>query len=245
MSTKIFTVLYSFLFLVSNLNAQYCVPFITLDSDGYTNLREKPNSKSKIVDKVYKYEVFCFIGIECDDNLANYDDSNWIPVSTDQKGGYIYRKNILRLDKLHSLKVKQKINNNSVTQGILINANDTLSVVMHMKPFDKDKHELKITNDYDGEHVWYIDGKDFYGTGHRMPVREIKTIEILCKGIKTVLPNEKTKKFYNPHTMCVRIGQSGELYLNICGGGDENQYSVWVSIVDGNIVYECFEDYCW
>jgi hypothetical protein len=114
-----------------------------------------------------------------------------------------------------------------------------------MKPFDKDKHELKITNDHDGEHVWHIDGKDFYGTGYRMPVREIQMIEILCNGIKTVLPDEKIKKLYNPHTMNVHIGQNGELYLNIYGGGDDGQYSVWFSIVDGNVMYECFEDYCW
>jgi hypothetical protein len=52
------------------------------------------------------------------------------------------------------------------------------------------------------------------------------------------------ENLYDPHTMQVHIGQNGELYLNISGGKDEGQYSVWYSIVDGNIVYECFEDFC-
>jgi hypothetical protein len=53
-----------------------------------------------------------------------------------------------------------------------------------------------------------------------------------------VLPDEKIKNLYNPYTMHVHIGLSGELYLNICGGGNGGEYTVWFSIVDGNIVYE-------
>jgi hypothetical protein len=244
MSKKILLLLSS-LFLISYLSAQHCIPFITIDPDGYTNIREKPNNKSKIVDKVYKHQVFVFI-VECDDDYANYSTSNWLPVTTNYKGGgYIYRKNILQIDKLPSLAIRRKLYNNTITHDTLINSNDTLSAIMYIAPFDKDKHELKITNDHDGEHVWLIDGKDFYGTGYRMPVREIQAIEILCKGTKVVLPDEKIKRLYNPHTMHVHIGQNGVLYLNIGGGGDDGQYAVWFSIVDGNIVYECFEDYCW
>lgn len=239
------TILLIFLFLNSNLCGQYCVPFITMDPDKYTNLREDPDSKSKIVGKVFQYEIFCFIGIECDDDLSNYYGRNWIPVSTDKKSGYIYKKNLLQLDKLPSLKERQTIKHNYDTHGKLVNSNDTLTVIMSIEPFDKNKHNLEITNDHDGEHVWRIDGKDFLGTGYRMPVRKIKMVEIICKDKKTILPDEKIENLYDPHTMQVHIGQTGELYLNISGGGDEGWYSVWFSIVDGNILYECFEDHCW
>jgi hypothetical protein len=238
-------ILSSFVFFINSLNAQQCVPFITLDPDGYTNIRKEPNSKSQIVTKVYQYQVFVFT-VECDDDLSNYDESNWIPVSTNKQSGYIYKKNLLRLDKLPSLKEKQTIKCNSIIRGKLISSNDTLTVIIYMEPFDKNIHELEITNDSDGEHIWRIDGNFFYGSsGNRMPVREIKMVEILCGGRKTVLPKEKMENLYDPHTMRVHIGQTGELYLNIGGGGDEGQYSIWFSIVNENIVYECFEDFCW
>jgi hypothetical protein len=242
---KKFLILSSFVFFINNLSAQHCVPFITLDPDGYTNIRKEPNSKSEIVGKVCQYQVFVFT-VECDDDLSNYDTSNWIPVSTNKQSGYIYRKNLLQLNKLPTLKKRQTIKCNSNIRGKLINSNDTLTVTIYMEPFDRNKHELEITNDSDGEHVWSIDGNFFYGSsGNRMPVREIKMIEILCNERKTTLSNERMENLYDPHTMQVHIGQTGELYLNISGGGDEGRYSVWFSIVDGNIVYECFEDFCW
>jgi hypothetical protein len=238
-------ILLSLVFFINSLSAQHCVPFITLDPDGYTNIREEPNSKSKIVTKVYQYQVFVFT-VECDDDLSNYDESNWIPISTNKQSGYIYRKNLLQLDKLPFLEKKQTIKSNSDIYGKLVNSNDTLSVTIYMEPFDKNMHDLEITNDSDGEHVWSIDGKIFYGSsGNRMPVREIKKVEILCKDKKMKLSKEKMENLYDPHTMQVRIGRNGELYLNISGGGDEGQYSIWFSIVDGNIVYECFENFCW
>jgi hypothetical protein len=204
---------------------QHSLPFIINDSDGWTNIRQEMNSQSQIVGKVYDYEVFFFTG----SNLSGY--SNWIPVIAGQKRGYMHRKLILQLDKLPSLRENQTINSN---HDVLSNANDTLSVSLYMSPFDQTKHTITHT---EGEYV-RIDGYDF----SKMPSHEIKAIEIISKGIRTVLPNDELKDLYNPHTMRVYIGPKGELYLNICGGimDDSGQgiYSVWLSIVNKSIMYK-------
>jgi hypothetical protein len=241
---KQFILSVTLILFAKTLDAQFWVPFITIDPDGYTNIREQPNAKSKIVGKVYKYQIFYFIGEECDDDLSNYSSDSWLFINTDQVSGYIYKKKIFTLWNLPALKRKKSIQQDD-NEGSIIVANDTLTVCMQIQPFDKNIHKLKIKNDEDGEHVWSIDEEDFYGTDYRMPFREIKSIEVSYNGRIKTLQQSKLKKFYNPSSMRVYLGHYGELYIAIGGGADAGSYGVWMSIVDGDILYECYQDNCW
>ena len=251
MKVKIIILCVILMFFIKNLNAQFFVPFITIDTDGWTNIREKPNALSKIVGKVHRYQIFYFI-VECDDDYGNYSSNNWLLIHTGQVSGYIYKKKICNIEELPSLKTIKTIRHIGKGGGIIyddegtiICANDTLTVTMQVQPFDKTKHKLRVENTHDGEHVWSIDDQRFYGTENRMPDREIKSLEILHNEKKTLINLCSINNLYDPHTMKVFLGQHGELYLFISGGGDAGWYGVWLSVVDGDILDKCFEDNCW
>ncbi|MDR3002201.1 MAG: hypothetical protein LBU89_13180 [Fibromonadaceae bacterium] len=67
--------------------------FIINDKDGWTNIREKPDGKAKVLGKVHKHQVFFSTG--CDDNLIYTD--NWEPVTAADISGYIFKKNIIQI----------------------------------------------------------------------------------------------------------------------------------------------------
>jgi hypothetical protein len=227
------------------LNAQFNLPFIINDEDGYTNLREQPNGKSKIVGKVNKFQVFLAFGEPCEDNPGYDPKNNWVYVKTDDIKGYIYSKNIMMLFKLPELKekklTKRGFNNKQATlTDSLIRANDSLVVTMILQPINKQLHQFVIE---EGERAW-IDGRNDYH-GDRVPAIEIRSIEISCKGKKSILQSDKLKDLFDPNDLGVYIGMNGELYIFIGGSGDESQYGIWFSVVNREVKYTCFTNYCW
>lgn len=59
------------------------------DKDGFVNVREAPEQESKIVRKIGKNEIFYYTPI---------GDSDWWPISTDERGayiGYIHKSEVL------------------------------------------------------------------------------------------------------------------------------------------------------
>jgi hypothetical protein len=75
------------------LNAQNDV-YIINDKDGYTNIRKEPNTKSQIVGKVCKYQVFFSIHDFCGSEL--FATENWEPVSSEgNPDGFIYLKKMI------------------------------------------------------------------------------------------------------------------------------------------------------
>jgi hypothetical protein len=72
------------------------------DTDGYTNLREKPDSKSKIVGRLKTNELFFYSPI---------GDSDWYPVKKEETSkilGYIHKTRITKYSNLPKL-VKRKV----------------------------------------------------------------------------------------------------------------------------------------
>ena len=200
------------------LNAQY----ISTDKGGYTNVRKEPNSKSEIVEKVVKYQVFYSAeDIPCYDlHDPNIRVGNWLQVSTDMLNGtgYIYIKNIYPVDKLPVLCGEKEFEGNSFRCS-----NDSI--------------ELLITKqDYNPHNK--LDGKRMYGTDGWIPYKEIKEIIVTYKGKKMYVPENKFKNYYDVGGyISVWIGFDGELYLSFGGGDGSGGYGVMLTILNGDIVH--------
>lgn len=212
-----------FLVLVVLLAANVSAQYITLDKDGYTNVRQKPNAKSAIVEKVKKHQVFYKAeDIPCADQV--YDSlnvGNWLAITTNMEdmAGYIYKRDLFAIDKLPSLKEDTWI------EGKLLRvSNDSLGIDISItfQPYSE-KNKLQ--------------GKRMYGTDGWEPHNEIKEIRISNKGNVSSLPINKFKNYYDVRWISAWLGFDGEIYILLSGGDGSGGFSVMLSVLDGDILY--------
>ena len=225
---------------VTLTNAQYPYLYIINDPDGYLNIREQPTVNSRVIDRIERYEIFFdaryFAGN--DELYYNNYPSNWIPVCKEYNApiGYVYKPNAIGLDEFRML----ERNSNPYSRGWdstkpIVCGNDTLQVVLTLKLFDKNAHEIT----YNAKNwIGTVDGKIAYALflfedGNAW---EAESLTIFQKGKKISLPIDNFKNYYNP-LMLVYVGLNDDLYICIsCGDGGES-YSICLSVVDGVIRY--------
>lgn len=230
------------------------IPFVIVDKDGYTNIREQPNANSKIIGKIHKYQLFFSIdGNFCESGM--YATDHWEAIESDgNPNGYIYKKNILQINNLPSLKSKGKDDFSLSSNGIttIIRANDSIQITIGLQSYDRKNHQGWIyggTSDAYEKHIVKQqvgnEVKEVEIFDNNQVETEIKIIEIIYNGQKTTLPIDKIQNYCDPLNITAYIGFDGELYLGISGGGDAAGYGVWFSIVNGEIVFETMVNNCW
>ena len=211
------TIIFMFVFPLG-LKAQY----ITLDKDGYTNVRKKPNAQSAIVDVVKKYQVFYDAeDIPCYDieNKSN-NSPNWLLISTnmEHETGFIYKKNLYPVTSLPVLCKEEWIGDKTTFTCL----NDSVRVTIRLQPYN----ELNK-----------LPEKRIYGIENQAPKKEIEEIIITYKGNVIFLHENQFKNYYEPGYISIWLGFDGELYMYIGGGDGAGGYSVMLSIVNGDIVH--------
>lgn len=223
-----------FISLSTGVKAQY----ITLDKDGYTNIRKEPGARSDIVGRVQKYQVFYFAGdIPCSDETVTDDFENWLPVTIDMENttGYIYKKILFSVNDLPALE-EETINNTFVC------SNDSVRIMLTLRPFDKSSHTVQEKTVGNSTYTVSVDGGRAYGTDGWIPYKEIAEITVSYDGKTIHLPKQKFRKFYDINSVSARIGFDGELYIFAEGGDGSGGYSVCWSVVDDDIVYEIISE---
>jgi hypothetical protein len=223
---------------IFKVNAQYGygTSFIIADKDGYTNVREEPNAKSKIVGQFNKYEVFSSIE-GCEDIDVSPSSIHWLQVegyNSNGKyvGGYIFKKNIYPLDKLPGLDRDKDDNDHSIAYR-----NDSIQVVIDITSCDSIATLIKESKEISYEGISYDDTS---------PQRMLNKIIINYNDVQTIINKEQLKSYY-----CelagggVWVGFDGELYIALTGSGDEAFYYAWLTIVAGKLANEYVITSCW
>lgn len=204
--------------------------FIINDKDGYTNIRESPDGKAKIIGKAYKHQLLFRDddGYEYDeDGVIEYEwQKNWIPVYNNSVRGYIYKKNTLGISKLSSL-------DRGFSDTIIRAYNDSVEVIMKIVAFDPIIDKKRLTD------------KKILGESTHNVISDPNTIlgeiEINYKWGKTIITKHKLQNYYLAvWWMEVSIGQDGELYIHFAGGQGRNNisYDAWIVIFNAKIVQE-------
>ena len=241
-------------FTLINVQSEDYYSYIINDPDGYLNIREKPTASSQIVDRIEQYEIFFDVRYFCggDDEMPNnYYLSNWIPVCKEWGPliGYVYKPNAIPIDSLPMLSWKE--NGRQIVNGNqIVCDNDTLQIVLTLKPFDISTHKITLyDNGGDPPYIIEVDGQQYpYGLIYRNPNDakdnwEIASLTIFQNGQKKSLSIDNIKKYFNPN-MLVYIGLNGDLYIHIwCGDGGE-AYSICLSVVNGVICYAKSDERC-
>ena len=220
--------------------------YIITDNDGYTNIREKPSTNSKILDKVVKYEVFFeydyFCGREADGDIdLNTIPPNWAPISKDSETpiGYVFKGNVMHFRDMNYLSKYRDVGE----PDTIMCSNGALTVSLILKPFDYEKHISKNGIFISGE---YPKGLRVYEYTKEALVdeREIEALIINTPDKKYSLPVDAIKDYFNPHSMTVFVGPENELYISILCGNDGESFSLMLSVVNGKIIYVKDTSHC-
>jgi hypothetical protein len=125
---------------------------------------------------------------------------------------------------------------------IQVARNDTLQVVLTLKLFDINAHEIALPYDDAGNLILRVNGQRTYGMfastldDIKNNHLEIASLTINRNGQEISLPIDDIKNYFNPY-LGVRIGLKGELYIVIHGGDAGEKYAVSLTIVNGVIRY--------
>jgi len=212
------------------------VPYITIDPDGWTNIRKEPDARSEILGRAYKNQIFFSIHDHCGNDMFSTD--SWEPVAAyGSRAGYIFKRNIFPVESLPAIRMRGDYylfadNNQTVIAG----SNDSITIRMTLQPFNRENHMERFNA-----------GGRILGGGsdavtdnlkYNLFKNEIVRIDIVYGEKRFTLPKERIIQYCDVGVLRLYIGNDGALYLQLAGGGDGGNYSVWFSIVNGEILDE-------
>ncbi len=163
---------------------------IVQDSDGYTNVREKPDLKSKVIAKVdHGQIVWIYAGA-----VKKWPNVIFMDREGKERAGFIHASRVKPLTDFESItgKVSEEDQAEVFEKG-------ELNVRIEIEPFDLEGRELTYKEvSEDERYLIEIDGSEYWGTDGGMPREQYKKI-VIQQGEKTiVLPGEALKNLFNP-----------------------------------------------
>ena len=170
-----------FLLLTTNTFAQGPIGdyAVVKDKDGYVNIRDKENVKSKIVGTLLNNTlVYGFFDKE-------YNPTNWIEVDK----GYVHQSRLKKISDFRA--IEGKVQGNSI-----IFDDKDVKVTITKQKFDKTKH--KITKKGQGSYEQLIiDGKEIiYGWDGSLAQDHYKSITVTMKGKNVPIPKSAYDDLY-------------------------------------------------
>jgi Bacterial SH3 domain len=181
------------------------------DKDGFTNVREEPNVKSKIVGKIKEGELFfCF---------SNEKHKDWFAVdvkNNNNLSGYVHKSRIKFVEELPKLKKRK-----SIKDTIYIK-NDSISLKMVIGDFKSAKHKLTKDNNF----ITKIDGKRPMGVDGGLPKTELQSIQLTMGDEVIDVPKSELNDLYQISFVSpdVYLGQNGDIYFTMANGDGAGSY---------------------
>jgi len=197
------------------------------DKDGYVNIREDKDSKSKIVGRLFTDDIFMVASDSDEDewwgvfysakfnDLENYKKDYYLKNGmTDGKEiyfqGYMHKSRFILIDKLKSVSTR----NITRTKKMVSITNDTIKLVFKTNLFDKAKHIIKT--DKNG-FVISIDNKIPKGVDSSIPKTEIVEISLFVNEKKIEFPDKYYKDLFEPNLEHINLykDSNGNLILSM------------------------------
>jgi len=185
------------------------------DKDGYVNVRENADGKSKIIGKKYEDDIFYSIKSK---------DNDWYEVYIENGAtGYIHSSRIMPLSNL------QKLNTKSVhwKDEVLTFQNDTLFFEIRLAKFVPSKHLIKNKNEYPES----IDNHEMHGTFGNLPKVEFVSIKLVVRSKDIPLPKEQFNDCYEIDLSRMRLysDKKGRLFIASSNSDGAGGYdAIWV-----------------
>lgn len=176
------------------------------DPDGYTNVRQGPGTKHKIIAKIQGNEIFF---IEESDNewfLIYLIENNYLE-------GYIHSSRVKRISEL------QAVGKREYKSGLLTIKDDNYEFTIGRSDFKKSEHEYELQED---KWVIKIDGTSPYGVDGNYPSTEISTFKFKINGIEVNTPISAYSDLYEINLGAIYIfkNSDGTIYITMTQNSD-------------------------
>ncbi|MCI4666800.1 MAG: hypothetical protein MRZ79_01470 [Bacteroidia bacterium] len=248
----------AFFLLISLCPGLFAQDFgIINDPDGYTNVRDEPNSKAKIVGKIANGELFFLYnysreilegnGITYDPNWPLINFSGWpehyfdteitenlkkqgIPLKKREFEGYIFKGKIKAISQMEALKGHQ------LGPDFLVFSDGESSFLIKSGPFTEENHKVERKERYG---VVKIDGREPLGTDGGLPKNEFKWIKFV-EGDKIMdISMSSVQHLYEPRmrTKSTKMfkGEDGTYYLSMTNSDGAGAYVACISFKGGKV----------
>ena len=165
---------------------EFCV---VQDSDGYTNVREKGDLKSKVIARVdHGQLVWVYLG-----GTTKWPEILFVDKKGKEHNGFIHASRLKPLSdfKHFTGKVSEKARTETFEKG-------DLKVEIALQKFDPSNHKLTYQEVEGGRYLSKIDDLPFWGTDGGIPSEHYKMIAIQKNGKTMTVPVEALKNLYQP-----------------------------------------------
>lgn len=228
--------------------SQASFPYLVTDKDGYTNIRSKPNAKSKIVNKVSKNEILHIYDLGDYESYDDLENKNpvWLPLyeGVGDAEAYVYKNNVRCLYDLPEIRIEK------TSEYILSFHNNDIAVSLEFEPFNLTNYTIE-----DPENIGFvttINGAQALPCCHSAQYLTdsgyimLKEISLLYKNEKYIVPEKDINRFFiykntlYPHPDIPErfwgidvYGENNDAYIRISiGDGGEHYILTWI-ITDG------------
>lgn len=197
---------------------------IISDKDGFANIRENANSKSKIIDKLKNGHLICVLGAN-----GNWLDIDYSTENENQRNGSIYKNRIKYLSEFKKIPKTQKSENK------LLLSNQKISVIITLQKFDKKKHKFEYVKEYPDQ-ILKIDNKKYYGKDGGFPETEYQNISVNFGKVNINLPKSAFQNLYEPNLFSTEANydeKNNILYISAMNSDGAGSYLIVWKIENG------------
>jgi hypothetical protein len=209
--------------LTRSARAQF---WIVSDKDGFVNVRDSANTRSRVKDTLYNgHFIFVFRFEE--------QVGSWMKIEYSHHGkdreGYVYHDRLIPIAHYDSIPLRKSSDN------IATYSRDSVRVIVTQQKFDKTKHRLTFA-DAGSAQLVEIDGEQYLGTDGEVPKREYKSIEIFVGNRRISLPRAAFANLFEPtiYNTEIRYNRAEDIfYIHAENSDGAGAYDVIWRIVKG------------
>lgn len=218
--TILLTLLLVWLYLP--LNAQSFA--LVQDTEGFVNVRSKPELKNNINDTLATGRVvWCF-----------EKEGEWHSVDYYKKGvfrnGYIHRSRLKMISSFQKIPVKKENTDQIVFQK------DSVQVMITLKNFVASENKLEYATDSGVKYLAKINSKQPWGTDGSVPKKQYKAVEFTLGKRTSLVPANAISDLFQPHFLFTQVfydENSDTLYISTDNSDGAGGYSLLFIIHKG------------
>ncbi|WET51152.1 SH3 domain-containing protein [Chryseobacterium indologenes] len=197
-----------------------------VDKNGYVDLRENPDAKSKIIGKINSDEIVYTFELD-------KTNKNWLNVYyNDKTAGYINSSKVKLIDSYEVILPITKDENKAIFKSGNIKVDiisEKFNYNENKKFFSSSNHNgEKIEDKYKGNLIWGTDGT--------IPKTHYKSITVQIRDKKVQIPNKEIENLFNisnEFTTCYYDRKNDTLYLTMINSDGAGAYVALFKIVKG------------